>query len=138
LIKSHKLVDAEYESEGLGYILIFATVAVIVTFFTWAWQAMQDLSKSSVGLATKALKSIGTRGSTFTPSENRSLKGDGVEMGSIERQEGKKKEGIKSYQHVDETNKIRKMGASSSTLSDVFDDKEDKNFRAQNPIWANK
>ena len=57
LMKSMKLVEDSYEADGLGAVLIAATVLIVVIFLAWAWHSFSDFSRSSVGLALKALKS---------------------------------------------------------------------------------
>ena len=56
LVKSQKLVESGYDATGLGVVLILATFLVALLFAAWAWDAMQDMSRSSNGLASRALK----------------------------------------------------------------------------------
>jgi len=57
-----KLVEDSYEADGLGAVLIAATVLIVVIFLARAWHSFGDFSRSSAGLASKALKSsMGSR-----------------------------------------------------------------------------
>lgn len=57
LTKSVNTLDeSNYDSSGIGSILIACYIFCVVLFVAWAYHAMQDMNSSSEGLASKALK----------------------------------------------------------------------------------
>ena len=90
LLKSQDLLAEskdEEGAEGLGLILVCATILLVLIFFVWAYHAMHDMSRSSLGLASRALKRFGSRGgkgSNGSTLGGAAGKGSGSGGGSLE------------------------------------------------------
>jgi len=54
------LVDSDYDAKGLGIVLVLATALIAMLFVVWAWQSIQDLGRSSVGMAVKVSMGSGS------------------------------------------------------------------------------
>ena len=57
LMKSQKLIEDGYEANGLGAVLVAATVVIVVVFIVWAWYSFNDLSRSSNAMASRSIQS---------------------------------------------------------------------------------